>query len=68
MFHCLLDVCIVKSRTRVEFEGEDHSLSSAALIAKNRMGFNWKTIAGPLNWKFEGEVLDDRRVRLESSE
>ena len=61
-------VCIVKSRTRVEFEGEDHSLSSAALIAKNRMGFNWKTIAGPLNWKFEGEVLDDRRVRLESSE
>ena len=61
-------VCIVKSRTRVEFEGEDHSLSSAALIAKNRMGFNWKTIAGPLNWKFEGEVLDDRRIRLESSE
>ena len=50
-------VCTVKSRTRVEFEGEDHSLSSAALIATNRMGFNWKTIAGPLNWKFEGEVL-----------
>tara|TARA_B100000787_G_C16126873_1_gene265416 strand:+ start:47 stop:949 length:903 start_codon:yes stop_codon:yes gene_type:complete len=60
--------CKVKSHTRVEFEGEDHSLSSAGLIAKNRMGYNWRTIAGPLNWKFEGEVLDDRRVRLESSE
>jgi hypothetical protein len=61
-------VCIVKTPTRVEFEGEDHSLSSAALIATNRMGFNWKSIAGPLNWKFDGEVLDNRRARLESSE
>lgn len=61
-------VCTVKSHTRVEFEGEDHSLSSAGLIAKNRMGYNWRTLAGPLNWKFEGEVLDDRRLRLESSE
>ena len=61
-------VCTVKSHTRVEFEGKDHSLSSAALIATNRMGFNWKTIAGPLNWKFNGEVLDNRRARLESNE
>jgi len=61
-------VCTVISNTRVEFESDSHSLSSAALIAKNRMGFNWRTIAGPLNWKFEGEVLDDRRARLESSD
>jgi len=61
-------VCTVLSNSKVEFEGDTHSLSSAALIAKNRMGFAWKTIAGPLNWKYEGEVLDNRRVRLESSE
>jgi len=46
----------------------DHSLSSAALIATNRMRFNWKTIAGPLNWKFKGEVLDERGRRLEEEE
>tara|TARA_Y100000739_G_C20588838_1_gene456813 strand:- start:70 stop:969 length:900 start_codon:yes stop_codon:yes gene_type:complete len=60
--------CKVISSSRVEFDGNDHSLSSAALIATNRMGFNWKTIAGPLNWKFEGEVLDERRSRLEEEE
>ena len=58
-------ICKVTSSNRVEFEGNDHSLSSAALIAKNRMGFNWKTIAGPEYWKFEGEVLDARRSRIE---
>ena len=57
--------CSVSSATRVEFEDQDHSLSSAALIAVKRMGYNWKTIAGPLNWKFSGEVLDQRRSRLE---
>ena len=60
--------CKVLSNTRVEFEGSDHSLSSSALIAKNRMGFNWKTIAGPLNWKYDGEILDERRSRLESDQ
>ena len=60
--------CKVKSKSRVDFEGEDHSLSSSALIATNRMGFNWKTIAGPLNWKFEGEVLDERRKRYEEGD
>lgn len=57
--------CRITSDNRIEFEGDQHSLSSAALIATNRMGFNWKSIAGPLNWKFEGEVLADRRSRLE---
>ena len=60
--------CKVTSKSRVDFEGEDHSLSSAALIATNRMGFNWRTIAGPLNWKFEGEVLDERRKRFEKGD
>jgi len=60
--------CKVLSKNRVEFENKDHSLSSAALIATNNMGFNWKTIAGPLNWKYEGEVLDERRKRYEEGE
>ena len=59
-------VCKVMSNTKVEFEGEEHSLSSAALIAKNRLGFSWKTIAGPLKWLYEGETVDARRNRLEN--
>ena len=58
--------CRVISNTKVEFEGEEHSLSSAALIAKNRLGFKWKTIAGPLKWIYEGETVDARRQRLEN--
>ena len=60
--------CTVSSKNKVMFDGEDHSLSSAALIAKNKMGFNWKTIAGPMHWKYEGEVLDERRKRYEEGE
>jgi hypothetical protein len=59
-------VCKVMSNTKVEFEGEEHSLSSAALIAKNRLGFSWKTIAGPLKWLYQGETVDARRNRLEN--
>jgi hypothetical protein len=57
--------CKVISSTRVEFEGNNHSLSSAGLIAINRMGYSWKSMPGPLNWKYDGEVLDSRRIRLE---
>lgn len=60
--------CEVVSDSKVAFEGDTHSLSGAALIAINRLGFNWKSIAGPLNWKYEGEVLADRRARLEAAE
>ena len=60
--------CIVKPNNRVEFEGDDHSLSSAALIATNRMGLNWRAISGPYNWKFEGETLTQRRARFESDD
>ena len=37
--------CKVISKNKVEFEKEEHSLSSAGLIATNRMGFNWKSVA-----------------------
>ena len=58
--------CIVQSNTRVDFEGENHSLSSAALLATNRMGFNWKAVSGPTSWTYEDETLDERRKRFES--
>lgn len=57
--------CRVISKTRVDFEGEERSLSSAALIAVRRLGYRWKSIAGPLNWTYEGVVIDTLRKRLE---
>ena len=54
----------VSSKNKVMFDGKEHSLSSAALIATNNIGFNWKRIAGPMHWKYEGEILDVRRKRL----
>ena len=59
-------ICKVISNTKVEFEGKEHSLSSAALIAKNSLGFTWKTIAGPLKWMYKGETVDARRERMEN--
>ena len=60
---------IVKSKNKVEFEGEEHTLSSAGLkIINEHLGFSWASFAGPLNWKYEGEVLDQRRQRFEEAE
>ena len=59
-------ICKVISNTKVEFEGKEHSLSSAALIAKNSLGFTWKTIAGPLKWMYKSETVDARRERMEN--
>ena len=61
--------CIVKSKNKVEYEGEEHTLSSAGLKVMNEhLGFSWTSLAGPLNWKYEGEVLDQRRQRFEEVE
>ena len=58
--------CEVISKNRVKFRGEEHSLSSSALILTNEiMGYSWTSICGPENWKYNGEVLNDIRVRLE---
>lgn len=57
--------CKIISKTEVEFEGENHSLSSAGVIAIQQCGYKWNKIAGPKFWKFEGETMFDRRERLE---
>ena len=40
--------CKVISKNKVEFNNEGHSISSTGLITTNRLGFNWKSVAGPL--------------------
>jgi hypothetical protein len=53
--------CVVIDDRRVNFRGEDQSLSSAALILAHENGLSWSTIAGPQYWKYEGKTLSELR-------
>jgi hypothetical protein len=57
--------CQVLGNNKILFEGQIMSLSASALLICQRMGFQWKTVAGPTCWMFEGETLRERRLRLE---
>lgn len=51
---------------RLDFEGEVLSPSAAALKALYRMGYQTPTASGSEYWMFEGELLDERRRRIEA--
>ena len=50
---------------KIEFEGKETSLSAAALEVLTRMGYSTPTAAGSNYWMFDGELLDERRRRVE---
>ena len=58
----------VTGNRRIEFEGEVTSLSAAANVALQRQGINWGSVQGPSYWTFDGETLDDRRLRMEEED
>ncbi len=58
--------CTVIDNKKVLFEGEETSLSAAALTAARKLGYNWPSVAGPNYWTYEGETLDERRLRMET--
>lgn len=53
---------------RVNFEGEVLSLSAAALKALRQLGYSTPTASGSEYWKYDGELLDERRRRLEAQQ
>ncbi len=53
---------------KVNLEGEILSPSAAALKVLNRMGYKTPTASGSEYWKFEGELLDERRRRIEAEQ
>lgn len=57
--------CEVMDTKRVNFEGEVTSLSFAAQKALQNIGLNWKSVQGPMYWKYEDETLGERRYRME---
>jgi hypothetical protein len=51
---------------KVDFNGEVLSLSAAALKALHSLGYSTPAVSGPWYWMFEGELLDERRQRIEA--
>lgn len=55
----------VTDARHVSFHGQTTSLSEAARQALITQGLNWSAVQGPRFWQYEGEILEDRRQRLE---
>jgi T5orf172 domain len=53
---------------KVDFEGETMSLAAAALKVLGRMGYTTSAASGSINWMFDGELLDERRRRIEAEQ
>jgi len=53
---------------KVEFQGEILSLSLAALKALHQLGYKTPSASGPEYCMFNGELLDERRRRLEAEQ
>lgn len=56
---------IVVENGRVQFDNQVMSLSASALLILQRMGYKTTAASGSDYWMFEGELLDERRKRLE---
>jgi hypothetical protein len=59
-------VATVVEGGKVNFNGEVLSLSAAALKALHSLGYSTPAASGSEYWKFEGELLDERRRRIEA--
>jgi len=53
---------------KVNFQNEVMSLSAAALKALHSLGYSTSAASGSEYWKFEGELLDERRRRIEAAQ
>lgn len=59
---------VVDDRT-VSFRGENMSLSRAAVMASQSLGYKAKAVSGPWYWLHQGKTLDDiRRITADESE
>lgn len=53
---------------KVQYENEILSLSLAALKALHKLGYKTPSASGAEYWMFEGELLDERRRRMEGEQ
>ncbi|MEG9862508.1 MAG: GIY-YIG nuclease family protein [Parvularculales bacterium] len=57
--------CEVVNETQINFRGEEMSLSAAALIVVQEMGYEWDTVQGAAYWCYHGKTLNDLRLEQE---
>jgi hypothetical protein len=53
----------VEEDSWVVFAGEKHSLTTAALEALKKCGYNWSSVQGPEYWLYNGESVGSLRAR-----
>jgi hypothetical protein len=53
----------VEEDSWVIFAGERHSLTTAALEALKKCGYNWSSVQGPEYWLYNGESVGSLRAR-----
>lgn len=58
----------VTDNGKVDFQGEIMSLSAAALKALQQLGYKTTAASGSDYWMFDGETLDERRIRMEAEQ
>ncbi len=54
----------VASEKKINFEGNETSLTASALTALQRDGFTWRTVNGWSYWKFENETIAERLNKI----
>lgn len=59
---------IVSEGGKVLFQNEVMSLSAAARTALHSLGYTTPAASGSWYWMFEGELLDERRQRIEAEQ
>ena len=52
----------------IELDGEKMSLTAATLNLLQEEGYEWLSANGVQHWEYEGEILSERRNRLENEE
>ena len=58
--------CTVVEDRKVEYEGEHYFLSSLALKFRQDAGYTAAAVSGAVYFLYEGELLSERRYRIES--
>jgi hypothetical protein len=56
-------ISTVEEDSWVVFEGVKHSLTTAALEALKKCGYNWSSVQGPEYWLYNGESVGSLRAR-----
>lgn len=59
---------VVVGENRISYNGQETSLSAAALHALRGLGYQTPTASGSEYWTFEDELLDERRRRMEAEQ